>query len=75
MNVRIGVVNTTKELVLELSPDTNVESLRSDIEAAIVEESVFWLTDVRGRIVGIPTARLAYIDFDPGDGAKTFGFS
>lgn len=75
MNVRIGVVDTTKELVLELSPDMNAENLRSDAEAAIVEGSVLWLTDVKGRIVGIPTTKLAYIDFDPGDETKTFGFS
>ena len=34
MDVRIGVVNTPKEITVELADDTDVEALVSDVESA-----------------------------------------
>ena len=39
------------------------------------EGSVLWLTDAKGRTVGVPADKVAYVDIDPGDGTKPFGFS
>jgi hypothetical protein len=75
MDIRIGVVNTAKELALELPEDTDGAALKADVEAAVGEGSVLWLTDAKGRTVGVPADKVAYIDIDPGDGTKPFGFS
>jgi hypothetical protein len=75
MDIRIGVVNTAKELALELPDDTDGAALKADVEAAIADGSVLWLTDAKGRIVGVPADKVAYVDIDPGDGTKPFGFS
>ena len=78
MEVRIGVVHTPKELALELegSPDdVDREKLKDDIEAALSdEEKVLWLTDRRGRQVGIPSGKIAYIEIGtPEDRRIGFG--
>ena len=40
MDIRIGVVNTAKELALELPEDTDGAALKADVEAAVGEGSV-----------------------------------
>ncbi|MBC8364893.1 MAG: DUF3107 domain-containing protein [Actinobacteria bacterium] len=76
MDIRIGVVNTAKELALELPDDTDPASVHGALEAALaVDFGVFRLTDAKGRTVGVPADKIAYIDIDPGDGTKSFGFS
>jgi DNA-binding MurR/RpiR family transcriptional regulator len=73
MEVRIGVVYTPKELSLELEG-------KGDEMVAAVEDAlkggapVIWLTDKKGRRVGIPTDKIAYIEVAEEDQAKRVGF-
>lgn len=68
MDVRIGVTYSPKELVLEMTDETDRDALRAEIEAAITGGSpMLWLTDRRGRQVGVPTDKIAYVDL----GVKT----
>ena len=63
MDVRIGVTYTAKEIDIELDDDVDREKLRSDIEAALANEAgVLWLTDRRGRHVGVPSAKVAFVE-------------
>ena len=63
MDVRIGVTYTAKEIDVELDDDIDREKLRSDIEAALANEAgVLWLTDRRGRHVGVPSAKVAFVE-------------
>lgn len=63
MDVRIGVMNTPREIKLELADDTDPEALRADIEAALASDSgVLWLSDKLERTVAIPAARIAYVE-------------
>ena len=62
MDVRIGIVQTVKELEVELADDTDREQLQSEIDAALSAESVLWLTDRKGRRVGVPAGKIAYIE-------------
>ena len=74
MEVRIGVTQTPKELEVELS-DGNRDQIVKDIEAALTGEgSMLWLTDRRGRMVGVPAAKLAYVEIAPTEERKV-GFS
>jgi len=76
LDVRIGVTYTPKEIEVELSDDTDREQLISTIEEAISNEGkVLWLTDRRGRRVGVPSSKLAYIEIGAGEGDRRVGFA
>ena len=62
MDVRIGIVQTPKELEVELVEDTDRDKLLHDIETALAGDAVLWLTDRRGRRVGVPVAKIAYVE-------------
>ena len=63
VDVRIGVTYTAKEIDVELADDVEPDRLRADIEAALSKESgVLWLTDRRGRCVGVPSSKVAYVE-------------
>jgi len=76
LDVRIGVTYTPKEIEVELSDDTDRDQLISTIEEAIsAEGKVLWLTDRRGRRVGLPSSKLAYIEIGAGEGDRRVGFA
>jgi hypothetical protein len=73
MDVRIGVVHTPKELNLE------VEGSESDVSAAVEAAltggvTVLWLTDAKGRKVGVPVDKIAYVEIESDAAAKRVGF-
>jgi len=76
LDVRIGVTYTPKEIEVELSDDTDREHLITTIEEAIsAEGKVLWLTDRRGRRVGVPSSKLAYVEIGADSGDRRVGFS
>ena len=38
------------------------------------DDGVLWITDMRGRVVGVPSDRVAYVEMETADGAKRVGF-
>ncbi|MGH9087857.1 MAG: DUF3107 domain-containing protein [Acidimicrobiales bacterium] len=63
MDVRIGIVQTPKELEVELGDDADRDRVLADIEGALGgDDAVLWLTDRRGRRVGVPVAKVAYVE-------------
>ena len=53
MDVRIGIVQSMKELDIELPDDADRDKVLADIEAALAEDgTILWLTDRKGRQVG-----------------------
>jgi len=61
MEVKIGVQNASRELVLDSSQSTDdVEKLVS--QALSGEESVLVLADAKGRKVLVPVDKLAYVE-------------
>ena len=65
MEVRIGVTQTPREIEIELADGTRDQVVK-DIEAALADDDkVLWLTDRRGRTVGVPSAKVAYIEISP----------
>ncbi|HEY7105354.1 MAG TPA: DUF3107 domain-containing protein [Acidimicrobiia bacterium] len=74
MELRIGVVDTPKELSLEV--DGTADDVVKAIEDAIGDgaRSILWLTDVKGRRVGTPTDKIAYVEIDEDGGSKHVGF-
>ena len=74
MDVRIGIVQTVKELEVELPDDADREAVMAEIEAALSSESVLWLTDRKGRRVGIPAAKVAYVEVGAPVTGRSVGF-
>lgn len=74
MDVRIGLTHISKELELQLGETTDAEALRSQVESALAEGTTLWLTDRRGRQVGVPAERLAYVEIGSPDDSRRIGF-
>jgi len=73
MEVRIGVVYTPREIVLEMPDDA--DDVGKTIEAGMQgDASLLWLTDAKGRRVGIPTDKLAYVEIAGPDSERKVGF-
>ena len=72
MEIRIGVVHTPKELSVEL--EGTADEIVATIDKALTDGTVLWVTDTKGRRIGIPTERIAYIEVDEDGGNKRVGF-
>lgn len=72
MEVKIGVHESPKELVLDV--DGEPDSVIADLESVIAkEDGMFWITDKKGRRVGVPVERVAYVEISP-EAERTVGF-
>jgi hypothetical protein len=73
MEVRIGVVYTTRELTIEM--DDTPEKIAATIEGALSNgDAVLWLTDTKGRRVGVPANKIAYVEVAADAGGRKVGF-
>ncbi len=74
MDVRIGVIQSVREIEIELDEDAR-DQVRADVAAAITGESMLWLTDKKGRTVGVSGPKIAYVELgDPSEDRKV-GFA
>ena len=63
-----------RELNVEVDDDER-DDVKSRIDAALSGASdVLWLTDKRGREIGVPSAKLAYVEVGSPDGDRRIGF-
>jgi hypothetical protein len=75
VDVRIGVIQSPKEIEVELAEGTQSDTVIAQIEEALsAENGVLWLTDRRGRRVGIPSSRVAYVEIDITTEERRVGF-
>ncbi len=76
MDIRIGVTQTPKELEVDMGDQVDGEKLVEDIKAAMAaENTMLWFTDRRGRRVGVPTQKLAYVEIGATGSDRRVGFS
>ncbi len=76
MEVRIGVVYSPKEIELDLGDVDDATKVADDITTTVAEGStMLWLTDKRGRRVGVPTDKLAYVEIGTDAAGRHVGFS
>lgn len=74
MDIRIGVTDHPREISVTLAGDADREALKAEVDAALAGASAtLWLTDNRGREVGISADRIAFIEIGP-DGSSPIGF-
>ncbi|MCY3575984.1 MAG: DUF3107 domain-containing protein [bacterium] len=74
MHVRIGVIRSQKEIEVELDPDSDIESVKKSITTGLASGEMLWLTDSRGREVGVPATSVAYVELDPSSASRAIGF-
>jgi len=75
VDVRIGVTQAPCEINIELAEDADRDDVKARVEAALSGASdVLWITDKRGKDVGIPSAKIAYIELGSADGDRRIGF-
>ena len=75
MDVRIGIVQSIKELEVDLGDDSEREAVMSQIEESLSKpEGVLWLTDRRGRRVAVPVAKIAYVEVGAPASERRVGF-
>jgi hypothetical protein len=75
VDVRIGVTFSPREIELELADDTDADALRARVESALsAGQGVLWLTDRKGRQVGVAVDKLAWIELGTGSDKGRIGF-
>jgi len=75
VDVRIGITQTPKEIEVELSDDADPDKALADIEKMLkTGDGVLWLTDRKGRRVGVPVAKVAYVEFGAPTAERRVGF-
>ena len=74
VDVRIGVTQAPRELTVEIADDQR-DGIPALVEAALTgETAVLWLSDKRGRKVGVSSEKIAYIELGAPDGDRRIGF-
>ena len=75
MDVRIGITQAPREIEVELADNTTADELVASVDAAVDKSSgMLWLIDKRGRRIGVPAAKLAYIELDTATETRRVGF-
>lgn len=73
MEIRIGVLHTPKEIALEV--EQSADEIKAAVAAALADDDgVLWLSDTRGRTVGVPAERVAYVEIETDAGGRKVGF-
>ena len=73
MEVRIGVVYTAREMTVET--DDSADTVAAAVDSAISNgDALFWLTDTKGRRVGVPVDKIAYVEVAADAGGRKVGF-
>lgn len=75
MDVRIGVTYTPKEIAIELADGTKAADVKASVDAALGGESgMLWLEDKKGRQVGVPADKVAYVEIGSEEANRPIGF-
>lgn len=76
MDVRIGVTYSPREIELQLADDADRAGLKQQVDAVLgAGEGVLWIEDRKGREVGVPADKIAYVELGSATEARPMGFS
>ena len=75
MEIRIGVTYTPKEIMIELADGVDGASVKASVDAALSgSDGALWLEDKKGRQVGVPADKIAYVEIGSEDAGRPIGF-
>lgn len=60
MEIKVGIQQVARELIVD--SDTTAAEVEEALHKALADDGVLILTDLKGRKVLVPAARIAYID-------------
>jgi hypothetical protein len=70
------MIQTPKELEIELADDEDgAKVIESVTDAVTNDPGMLWLTDRRGRRVGVATSKVAWVELGPESEHRRVGFS
>ena len=72
MEIKIGVKQTQREIILET--DEDAKELAARVEEKIQSEGLLTFTDTKGRQVFVPSASLGYLEIEA-ETPRRVGFS
>jgi hypothetical protein len=73
--VRVGVTQAPREIEVELADDTDRAALSKSIDQALGKaDGVLWLEDRKGRKVGLPSGKVAYVEIGAPGEDRRVGF-
>jgi hypothetical protein len=74
MEVKLGVLYSRRELEIEVdqSPDEVIKTVENAMNDGV---RILWLVDNKGRRIGIPVDKLAYIEIGEDTTRKGVGFA
>ena len=61
MELRIGIQQSARDLALEVNETQH--AVQALVEKALAEETPLVLTDVKGRTVIVPAAKISFVEF------------
>ncbi|HWL45551.1 MAG TPA: DUF3107 domain-containing protein [Ilumatobacter sp.] len=74
MDVRIGVTQAPRELTIDVD-DGERDAVKAAVDAALAGATdVLWVTDKRGKQIGVPAAKIAYVEVGTAEGDRRIGF-
>ena len=74
MEVRIVVSNVGREVALDMADD-ELDATKTKVEAALSGAvDVLWLSDKKGRQVGVSSAKIAYVEIGSTEKDRRMGF-
>ena len=75
MDVRIGIIQTVKELDIDLPEGMTHDDVVAEVDKALGQpDGVLWLTDKRGKRFAVPSAKVAYVEIGGGGEDRRVGF-
>jgi hypothetical protein len=76
VDVRIGVTYSPREIELQLAENVDRSEIKQRVEAVLgSDDGVLWLEDRKGREVGVPAAKIAYVEIGSAAESRPMGFS
>ena len=74
MDVRIGVSDHTREIVVQLPDKADRSAVKDSIDEAISgATATLWLTDDKGKEVAVAASKIAFVELSP-EGGNPIGF-
>lgn len=75
LDVRIGIADSPREIEIEAEDDVTQGDVEKLIEEGITKGlSIIWLADKRGKKVGVPASKIAYVEIGPNKADRRVGF-
>lgn len=75
MDVRIGLIQTARELEIELADDTDINTLKADVAQVLSDDDhVLWLTDRKGNQHAVAGGKVAYVTIGVAGDKGRIGF-